>query len=542
MPPKLNNPSPGRPRGLPCRSLTAVLLAGLILSPAASAQSASVPSAQVGGGPAAPARFAPTPAVSAQGGVAAAGAAQNALNSAAPAPFGPAPAASAQAGAPPAAPQSGPELREILQRLDRLEAQNKELLAKVNALQEELAAARGGATVASDESTPAAAGPTLAERLAAQEARTAEQQQTKVESSERFPIRLTGMALFNVYRNSEYSGAAAFPTAAVAGGASGGATFRQSILGLDYFGPHTFGGGKISGSVRMDFYGGSGQALDQVVRLRTASIGIDWADRGFRVALDKPLVAMREPESLAQVGVPTLTGAGNLWLWIPQARFEQVYHFGESSGIRADVAAVTTNVAGPVYGANPYKSASAAAAGGDPTRPGIEGRLEFFRGGEDRRIEVAPAFHHSVAHVVGLSAPTDVYSLDWLARIVPALSLTGTVFTGTDTAALGGLQQGVLVYGTRYAAAVSSAGGWGQLTWRVAPRLWFNFFSGEEAPRRAGLPAGSIARSLAYGANVFYQFAPSVIGSFEVHQYRTAYVNSLTLLSNHYDLALAYRF
>ncbi len=492
MAPQANNPSQGTFRGLPYRRAAVVLFAGLVLSGAAAAQ--DVPGA----------------------------------------------AAPAQRVVTPAAPQSGTELRQILERLDRLEAQNQELLAKVNALQEELAAARGGAAGAGAESTPAATGPTLAERVAAQEARTAEQQQTKVEASERFPIRLTGMALFNAYRNSESSGAAAFPTAAVAGGASGGATFRQSILGLDYFGPQTFGDGKVSGSVRLDFYGGSGQSLDQVVRLRTAAIGIDWVDQSFRVALDKPLVALRAPESLAQVGVPALTGAGNLWLWIPQARFEQSFHFGESSGIRADLAAVATNVTGPVYGE--YGSKTTAIAGGDPTRPGIEGRLEFFSGGDDRRIEIAPAFHHSVAHVAGLSAPTDVYSLDWLARATHALSFTGTVFMGTDTAALGGLQQGIVLAGSRYAESVHSAGGWGQLTWRLVPRLWFNFFSGEEAPRDARLPAGAIGRSLAYGANVFYQIAPSVISSFEVHQYRTSYINSVPLLSNHYDLALAYRF
>jgi hypothetical protein len=439
-----------------------------------------------------------------------------------------------------AAAQTGSELREILERLDRLEAQNRALMAKVDALQAELAAARA-APAGEAPATVVASAPDLAERVAAQEVRTAEQQQTKVESSEKFPIRLTGMALFNLYRNSEYSGAAAFPTAAAPGGASGGATFRQTILGLDYFGPEAFGGGKISGSVRMDFYGGDAQSLDQVFRLRTAAIGIDWKDRSIRFALDKSLVALREPESLAQVGIPALTGAGNLWSWIPQARVEQVFRFGESSGIRADFAAVATNVAGPLYGGYQSKAAAATAAGGDPTRPGVEGRLEFFSGG-DRRIEIAPAFHHSVAHVSGASARTDVYSLDWLARPTKALTFTGTVFTGTDTAALGGLQQGVVVFGPGYAHAVRSIGGWGQVTWRLSPRLWFNFFSGEEDPRNAGLPRGAIGRNLAYGANVFYQIAPSVVTSFEVHQYRTMYIPLATLLSNHYDLALAYRF
>ncbi len=93
--------------------------------------------------------------------------------------------------------QSQDELRLIMDRLDRLEAQNRELLAEVRSLKDEVAAARG--------SQPANA-PSVEERLQVQESRTAEQAQAKVEASQRFPIRLTGMALFNGFLNSKGSG------------------------------------------------------------------------------------------------------------------------------------------------------------------------------------------------------------------------------------------------------------------------------------------------------------------------------------------------
>ncbi len=446
----------------------------------------------------------------------------------------------ALAWVPAAAAQTTPEVREILERLDRVEAQNRALMAKIDALESELAKAHADST---NSSGPAAPSPTVEERLAVQEARTAEQAQTKVEASEKFPIRITGMALFNAYRNSDFSGDSAFPTAAAAGEANGGATFRQTVLGLDYSGPRTFWGGKVSGSLRMDFSGGSGSLLSQDFRLRTAAISLDWKSRGFRVALDKSILAVREPESLAQVSVPALTGAGNLWLWIPQARFEQSFRFTENSGLLVQAAAVQTNEAAPVYsGSLQYSTASSAYdVEAEPTRPGMEGRVEYFAG-SGRRVEIAPGFHHSIAHAAGVSAPTDIYSLDWLVRPIPAFEVTGTVFRGTNTAALGGLRQGIVVLSPGAAHAVHSAGGWGQLTWRALPRVWFNFFTGQEDPRISDLPAGAISKSLAYGANVFFRIAPNVLTSFEAYQYRTSYVSAAALLVNHYDLALGYRF
>jgi hypothetical protein len=428
-------------------------------------------------------------------------------------------------------------MRTILDRLDRLESQNRALTAKVEALESELAAARGQTAAA-----PASA-PSIDERLAVQESRTAEQAQSKVETSERFPVRLTGMVLFNAYRNSENSAGLAFPTAAAPGGPSGGATFRQTIIGLDYSGPTTVWDGKVSGSLRLDTYGGSGRILGQTVRLRIAEISVDWKTRALRFMFDKPLIAIRTPESLAQVGVTALTGAGNLWYWLPQVRAEQGFHFTPESGVRVQIAAIGTNEPAALNG---YSRTTPSATltydtAVEPTRPGVEGRVEFFAGGT-RRIEFAPGFHHSVAHADYGSASTDIFSADWLVRPIPSLDFSGTFFHGTNAASLGGLSQGVVVIAPGFARAVHSTGGWGQLTWRMAPRIWVNLFSGAENPRDAELPAGAISRNLAIGANLFFRLAPNVLTAFEVHQYRTGYVAGSTLIGNHYDLAFAYRF
>lgn len=432
----------------------------------------------------------------------------------------------------PAFAQSNPELRQILERLDRLEEQNRALLEEIRELKSELAAAR--------DSHPQ---PTVEERLQVQESRTAEMAQSKVEASHRFPIRLTGMALFNSFLNSGGSGGAEYPTAALPGReASGGATFRQTILGFDFTGPQALDGGKISGSLRLDLFGGSGSALDQLVRLRTATIGIDWKNRGFLAGIDKPIISPREPDSLAQVGVSPLSGAGNLWLWIPQVRFQQDFHFTEQTGLRAQLGVVQTHE-GTGSAASPYTPPSQAGTYFEPTRPGVEARLEGFAG-TDRRLELAGGIHHSVSHVIGTAVPSDVYSVDWFARPFQPLEFTGTAFTGQNITPLGtgALRQGYIARGPGRAIPVHSRGGWAQLTLRPVPRWWFNFFSGQQDDRDSDLPRGGIGKNLAFGANLFYRVAPNVLASFEASQTRTNYLGYRTLLNNHYDLALAYLF
>jgi hypothetical protein len=290
--------------------------------------------------------------------------------------------------------QTSPEIREILDRLERLEQQNRTLSEEVHQLRQDLAAARG--------QTPPAA-PSLADdlkdKVAIDDTRTEELDQTKVGASQRFPIRITGMALFNSFLNSQGSGGQQYPTFAWPGSQpSAGGSFRQTTIGLEYSGPQTFLGGSVNGSVYMDFWGGSGAPLDQDFRIRTGSIEIDWSDRSIMAGLESPIFAPREPASLAQVAFAPLSGAGNLWLWIPQVRFEQKVRFGDESGLRAQIGVVQTSEGKPYDASTAYV---------EPARPGVEGRFEFYQGAEGgRRIEIAPGFHTSVSHVEGISVPS----------------------------------------------------------------------------------------------------------------------------------------
>ena len=188
----------------------------------------------------------------------------------------------------------------------------------------------------STESTPAQA-ETAAERQAVDQNRIDELAQTKVEASQKFPIQITGMAFFNASVNGRYNGNMENPLVASStpGSFTGGGTLRQTTLGFLFNGPQTFWNGKISGSLYMDFFGGTTASLDHLVRLRTAAINIDWNNTSVMFGQDKPIISPRDPDSLAQVGYSPLTGAGNLWLWQPQIRVEQRFSLGENTGLRA---------------------------------------------------------------------------------------------------------------------------------------------------------------------------------------------------------------
>jgi hypothetical protein len=431
--------------------------------------------------------------------------------------------------------QAPSDMQRILERLDRLEEQNRTLIQEVRELKEELAASH------TREAAPAP----LEDRVAVEESRTAELAQTKVEASSRYPIRITGMALFNAFLNSNTIADVEYPTLAAPGGSqSGGATFRQTIIGLEFHGPETVWNGKVRGNLFMDFFGGSGRTLDQLMRLRTATIGVDWSSRSVEFGLEKPLISPRDPNSLAQVGVSPLAGAGNLWLWIPQVRVEQKLRLGGRTALRAQVAAVQTN---EVLSSQTAPGSGYAPGGNQPyyedRRPGLEGRLEFSHG-EDRRVEIAPGFHRSVTHVADTSVPSNVFSLDWYARPLAPVEFTGAFFTGQNVANLGtgGYRQGFTILGPHYVIPVHSRGGWAQLTLHATQRLSFNLFSGIQDDRNSDLLTGGVSRNLEYGANFFYRLAPNVLLSFEGSQVRTDYVRANQLLNNHYGLALAYLF
>jgi hypothetical protein len=434
--------------------------------------------------------------------------------------------------------QSAPELREILDRLQKLEDANRELASEVRSLRQELSTAKS--------SSPAEVAAQTEDQISVEKARVDELAQSKVESSQKLPIRVTGMALFNAYVNGRYNGGTENTVigSLTPGDATGGGTLRQTILGLAYESPTSVLGAKVSGALNLDFFGGSANSLNHLVRLRTATISLDWKNTSILVGQDKPIISPRDPTSFAQVGVSPLTAAGNLWLWQPQIRVEQRFNFGDSSGLRLQAGVVQTRELGSeADGYNSYVPPPAGSPPVEHAEPGTEGRAELWRQwGGAARIEIAPGFHYNSSRVGPFAVPSHLFSLDWLIRPTNHLELSGFFYQGQNVADLGALPQGWLFRGFPNVRPVHSTGGWAQLRIPVTERLAFDFYTGRQDDRNSDLSRGYIGLNAGYFANVMYRIAPNVMVSVEGGQVRTLYLNNGTRLNNHYDLALAYMF
>ncbi len=426
------------------------------------------------------------------------------------------------------------EAQKIVDRLDRLESENQRLSREIAELKKELAAR------AAPDPPPqeAQSQPPVEERLEVQEARTAELDQKKIESSQKFPVQLTGMLLFNTFVNGRSAGSS-LPDPVIASATSGpqfaGATLRQTVLGLKFSGPQLPGGGNVSGSVYMDFFAGTNQPANNLFRLRVATVDLNWKNTTISVGQDKPIIAPREPMSLAEVGVSPLTAAGNLWLWQPQARIEQRFTLTDRSQIRAQ-AGVYESSESSISVPGEYASSVAA------WRPAYQGRVEYSYSTGVKRFEIAPGFSAAASHVLGQSVDSRVASIDWLIRPASLYDFSGAWFIGKDFAGMGSLRQGFTILAADRVIPVHGYGGWGQLTLNPSQRWSLHFFAGEEDDRARDLLGNGISGNVIYGANAIWKLAPNVLTAFEVSQARTNYLLSGLRLNNHYDLALAYLF
>jgi hypothetical protein len=424
---------------------------------------------------------------------------------------------------------------QIVQRLDALERQNRELIDEVHALKQQLEAS--GAQRTTESGTPAAAQASIGDRVTVAEHRIEEQAQTKVEASEKFPISLNGMLLFNAFANTgppemERAGDYGLLT----GPNTSGATVRQTILGLDFQGPALPGNGRVNGFLSMDFWGGSSIPSFGWLRIRRAGISLDWENRSFTVGQDKPLISPYQPDSLAEVGIPPLAGAGNLWLWLPQARYEERVHLGAKSGFTGQLAVLQT-------GENYQTVLAEYSPSLELARPALEGRFAFWHKFDDiRRIEIAPSFHVSSTHVAGSSVPSRIGSLDWHITPMSKLEFSGTAYTGQNVAGLGALGNGFSISPTDVVRPVHSSGGWSQLAFPLTSRITFNVFGGLEDDRGSFLNPYRVVRNLTYASNVMYHLAPNVVVSLEALQMRTRSFSGVREIHNHYDLALGYLF
>ena len=330
--------------------------------------------------------------------------------------------------------QNALTLDEVATRLQRVEQENAQLQQQLTTLQQELVALRQQGAAASPSTIERV--DALGEQVTVNTGRLAEQDQVKVETTQRAPLRLTGMVLFNAFRNGKYSGPLDYPGIAqlAATTPNSGGTLRQSVFGIMFEAPRAVLGGQFHGELMMDLQVGLNTSpLTNQPRLRTASIEGRWKDTAVLAGQEKLIFAPRDPNSLAQVLVSPLTGAGNLYGWRPQVRVEQLIRLGERQDLDAQFGVTQTL----------EDNSTTFPADIMPTlelrRPGPEGHVQLTHRFDDaHRFEIASGFHVSDTHVARTVVPSRIVSMDWFVNPVSRLELSGFLYRGKNVAHVAG--------------------------------------------------------------------------------------------------------
>ena len=405
-----------------------------------------------------------------------------------------------------------PTVRELAQQVRELRAAIEDMRAEAAAyraetteLRRELEAAReqmksSTAVPAETAPAPTPASSHLEDRVAALEessqllnGKIDEQYQTKIESGSKYKVRLSGIALLNLYANRGPFDNADFPNyvpppTPLNSGTSLGATMRQSELGLELFGPR-LAGARVTGSIQADFAGGFPNTLNGanygIFRLRTASMRMDWNDTSLVVGQDALFLSPESPTSFASLAVPALSYTGNLWGWIPQIRVEHRFTVGDDDQVTLQ-AGVLDNFTGeppfvtydrqkqagessgqPAYG---VRAAWTRKRFGQPLTFGTAGYYSRQRWGFDR-------------HVDGWAG-----MFDWAVPLSQRWSLNGEFYRGRAIGGLGGgIGRSTLYSGSIFDPAtriigLNAVGGWSQIKFRATPKLEFNGAFGLDNP------------------------------------------------------------
>lgn len=397
----------------------------------------------------------------------------------------------------------------------------------------------------------------LREQQELQQSEIATHEQSKVESESKFPVKLTGLILMNVFANSAGVDQIQSPSMATNGDGTTDLSLRQTVLGLDARGPHLFGATSAA-DVRVDFFGGLGQTnypgAGGSVRLRTAHAEMSWNETRAFIEMDRPILNPNAPTSLTAIAQPPLAWSGNLWNWIPQVGAEHA--FRQADGSRILLQGAFADIPDPgTPGATSAPPSNASLA--EQSRwPGSEARVGYTRGDKATGLQVGAGGYfspHSEANYLHFDAWAA--TIDYRVPLVARLEASGSVYRGSSLGGLGGGAFKDYLYkqegGYSLVRALDDVGGWTQLKARASERLEFNAAYGLDSAfvgeLRSYLAAGSgayqaLARNSTVFANVIYSPTASTLFSLEYRRIDSSQVTGLNAITDVFGVAAGYRF
>lgn len=349
-------------------------------------------------------------------------------------------------------------------------------------------------------------------------AKVNEQQQTKVESASKYRVKISGIALVNLFANSGTVDNQDVPNLALQPGAvatsgSVGATVRQSEIGLEVYGP-TLAGAQASANVNIDFMGGLSSApngvTDNLVRIRTATVRMDWSHTSLVAGQDEPFFSPLSPTSFAALGYPAFADAGNLWTWTPQLRVEHRINLSEANRLLLE-----GGVLDPLSGQPPYSEYYRAPSAGEQSRiPAVGSRLAWTRGAGDRPLTFGIGGYYSRQNY-GAGRTTDAWAAtaDWNAPLGSHFALSGEFYRGRALGGLGAAEgTSVLFNGPESnpnsaLIGLNTVGGWTQLKFKATETIEFNAAYGQDSPFARDLRYFYLATSYGYASIIKNQNA-----------------------------------
>jgi hypothetical protein len=368
-------------------------------------------------------------------------------------------------------------LDQVLAALNAMQQQLHDSQQRIEALQNELKSTEARladlGSAPSDQAARAlqAGVQQLQEEHAMVQAEVKQQEQTKVESASKYPLRLSGMLLFSAFRNAGAvdnidQPAIAMPASSDEANGSLAASGRQTALGLQAFGPHLWGA-KSSADLTLDFLGSSTTSeytpAAGLLRLRTAHAMLEWPNSSLRLEVDKPLIAPLEPTSLLSFAQPALAWAGNLWIWTPQLVW---------SGDTAAAAGKFELQLGLIDSAAPsYASATGLRqpnAAEQSRTPGFESHISYILPLHRSSLELgAGGYYGRQSYEYGQHVDAWAATADFRLPLSTTVELSGALYRGRAINGLGGAFQDYLLSDDGV-SGVDAAGGWSQIKWRIA--------------------------------------------------------------------------